>query len=180
MVWGGAILTLVAWVVFGLWGAIAGLIVGVMVLDFGIQSALVSNQHLIYALDQQARSRLNTIFMTGMFLGGSFGSAVATVAWSQGEWTGVSILGGTLAIIALLVLVLVTIVKALPSAITKDANHETIAYSYCRRLACGPVHRNVVAKMTTMMCWFANAPIPDWPGAEPDWCPKKTSFTCCA
>ncbi|KQZ54282.1 MFS transporter [Rhizobium sp. Root149] len=106
VVWGGAILTLVAWVVFGLWGAIAGLIVGVMVLDFGIQSALVSNQHLIYALDQQARSRLNTIFMTGMFLGGSFGSAVATVAWSQGEWTGVSILGGTLAIIALLVLVL--------------------------------------------------------------------------
>lgn len=106
VVLGGAILTLVAWLVFGLWGAIAGLIIGVIVLDFGIQSALVSNQHLIYALDQQARSRLNTIFMTGMFLGGSFGSAVATVAWSQGEWTGVSILGGTLAIIALLVLVL--------------------------------------------------------------------------
>ena len=86
--------------------AIAGLVVGVIILDFGIQSALVSNQHLIYALDPAARSRLNTIFMIGMFLGGAIGSAVATFAWRQGGWTGVSLLGGGLAIIALAVLVI--------------------------------------------------------------------------
>lgn len=106
VVWLGAALTLISWIVFGLWGSIAGLIVGVIVLDFGIQGALVSNQHLIYALDPEARSRLNTIFMTGMFLGGSFGSAVATFAWREGGWTGVSLLGGGLAVVAVAVLAL--------------------------------------------------------------------------
>ena len=93
----GATLTLAAWIVFASWASVPGLIVGVIVLDFGVQSALVSNQHLVYALRPDARARLNTIFMGSMFIGGAVGSAVATWAWSAGGWKAVSILGTGLA-----------------------------------------------------------------------------------
>lgn len=96
----GAVLTLASWVVFGLWTSIVGLIVGVVMLDFGVQSALVSNQHVIYALQPEARARLNTIFMGAMFLGGAIGSAVATLAWSAGGWGFVCGLGALFAAVA--------------------------------------------------------------------------------
>ncbi|PKA39498.1 MFS transporter [Rhizobium sullae] len=103
VVWLGAILTFAAWVVFGLWASLAALVIGVIVLDFGIQSALISNQHIVYALDSEARSRLNTIFMTAMFLGGAAGAALATSAWGYAGWAGVSVLGSVLALVALII-----------------------------------------------------------------------------
>ncbi len=101
VVWIGVLLTLLSWAVFGLWGSLAALIIGVIVLDFGVQSTLVSNQHIVYALEPEARSRLNTIFMTSMFLGGAAGAALATFAWEQAGWSGVSVLGALLALVAL-------------------------------------------------------------------------------
>ena len=103
VVWLGAVLTIVAWVIFGVWASLAALVIGVVVLDFGIQSALVSNQHIVYALDPQARSRLNTVFMAAMFLGGAAGAALSTQAWSLAGWVGVSVLGGFFAVVALIV-----------------------------------------------------------------------------
>lgn len=101
VVWLGIVLTIAAWLMFGAWSSLIALVIGVIVLDFGIQSALVSNQHIVYALDPDARSRLNTIFMTAMFLGGSAGAALASAAWSYEGWIGVTILGGALGIVAL-------------------------------------------------------------------------------
>ncbi|SDB00063.1 MFS transporter [Sinorhizobium sp. NFACC03] len=101
VVWFGAALTLAAWVVLGAWASIAGLVVGVIVLDIGIQVALIANQHIIYALEPAARSRINTVFMTSMFLGGAAGSALSFAAWSYGSWPGVSALGLALAALAL-------------------------------------------------------------------------------
>lgn len=99
----GAILTLVSWLIFGCEGTLVGLICGVILLDFGVQSALISNQHIIYALRPEARGRLNTVFMGTMFAGGALGSAGATWVWGHAQWTGVAIFGGGLAAVAMLI-----------------------------------------------------------------------------
>ncbi|MEP9353902.1 MFS transporter [Xanthobacter sp. KR7-65] len=96
----GSVLTLASWIVFGVWTSIAGLIVGVILLDLGMQSALVSNQHIVFALRPEARSRINTVLMSTMFLGGAFGSATAILAWGAGGWLLVSILGTAFAAFA--------------------------------------------------------------------------------
>lgn len=89
----GAVVTLSSWLVFGLWTSLAGLVLGVVLLDFGMQSALVSNQHIVFALRPEARARLNTILMGAMFLGGAVGSATGTYAWQAAGWPGVVALG---------------------------------------------------------------------------------------
>jgi predicted MFS family arabinose efflux permease len=96
----GAIVTLLAWVDFGVWTSLAGLIVGVVLLDFAVQSALVSNQHIVFALRPEARARLNTVLMGAMFLGGALGSAGGMTAWQLGGWTGVTGLGLIFAFVA--------------------------------------------------------------------------------
>ncbi|WP_246739538.1 MFS transporter [Martelella sp. HB161492] len=99
----GAMLALAAWLLFGLTASLIALVVGVVILDLGIQGALVSNQHIIYALDPAARSRINTLFMTVMFLGGALGSSLAAFAWGRGSWPMVSLTGIALAGVAVLV-----------------------------------------------------------------------------
>lgn len=69
-----------------------GLVIGVIVLDVGAQMMQVANQTRIFGLGAQARSRLNTIYMTMYFVGGALGSALATLAWSRWQWDGVCVL----------------------------------------------------------------------------------------
>ncbi|WP_428334671.1 MFS transporter [Novosphingobium sp.] len=90
MIVAGAVTVLLSWLIFFVWNALAGLVLGVILLDFGVQVALVSNQHVIYALRPEARARLNTVFMTVMFLGGALGSFVAALAWANGGWHAVA------------------------------------------------------------------------------------------
>jgi len=98
----GAALTVAAWMVIGVWTSLAGLVIGVILLDFATQSALVSNQHIVFSLRPEARARLNTILIGMMFLGGAAGSATGMAAWGHFGWQGVSILGTALGIVALL------------------------------------------------------------------------------
>lgn len=82
---------------------LAGLVLGVIALDAGTQMMQVGNQTRIFGLDPGARSRLNTIYMTMYFIGGSLGSALASMAWARFEWTGVCVLGATFMLCAGLV-----------------------------------------------------------------------------
>lgn len=95
----GCLIMALSYVVMGVWGSLIGLVVGIVVLDLGEQAALISNQHVVYALRQDARSRLNTIFMSGMFLGGAAGSWAASLAWRTGGWPTVCTLGGMFALL---------------------------------------------------------------------------------
>ena len=67
----------------------AALVVGVVTLDVGAQMMQVGNQTRIFGLGAEARSRLNTIYMTMYFVGGALGSALAGLAWSRWGWDGV-------------------------------------------------------------------------------------------
>lgn len=73
--------------------SMVALIVGVVLLDLGCQSALVSNQTSVMALDLHAQGRLNTLYMTTTFLGGSAGAAASGWAMAHFGWTGVATLG---------------------------------------------------------------------------------------
>lgn len=97
----GTLTMLASWCTFALSATVGGLIVGVILLDFGEQGALVSNQQVIYALRPDARNRLNTIFMGGMFVGGAIGSAGAVLVWDVGGWYAVCALGEALVTVAL-------------------------------------------------------------------------------
>ena len=77
------------------------LVLGVIVLDFGVSIAQVSNQSLILGLSESARGRVNTIYMTVFFLGGSLGSAAASQAWAAYRWPGVMLTGGAFALAGL-------------------------------------------------------------------------------
>jgi predicted MFS family arabinose efflux permease len=72
---------------------LAGLIVGVVVLDMGAQANQIANQTRIFGLEPGARGRINTVYMMFYFLGGSLGSLFSTMAWTHWGWAGVCALG---------------------------------------------------------------------------------------
>ncbi len=81
---------------------ILGLVIGVVVLDLGAQANQIANQTRIFGLEPGARGRINTIYMTAYFLGGSLGSLFSTMAWARWGWGGVCALGlGLLGLAAL-------------------------------------------------------------------------------
>ncbi|HUB73127.1 MAG TPA: MFS transporter [Solirubrobacteraceae bacterium] len=77
--------------------SLAALILGIALLDLGIQGAQITNQSVIYALVPQARSRITTAYMTSLFAAAAISSAAASALYEAGGWSAVSVLGGALA-----------------------------------------------------------------------------------
>jgi predicted MFS family arabinose efflux permease len=89
-------LSLVSFLFLGFAGThLAGLIVGVILMDLGIQSGHVSNQTRIYSIDPSARSRLNMVYMSCYFIGGGLGSYLGAWCWQVAGWWGVCGFGTT-------------------------------------------------------------------------------------
>lgn len=99
----GALLVLAGWLMAEIVPALAGLVLAVILLDAGVQTSLVSNQAAVFALDLTARSRLNTAFVAGIFLGGALGSASGSLAWFLAGWPGVLLAGAAFTGLALAV-----------------------------------------------------------------------------
>ena len=88
-------LVIVSFALMGVWPYhVAAIIVGIVLLDLGVQGTQILNQSTIYALRPEARSRLTTAYMTCFFIGGAIGSAVAAAAFTHFGWTGVAVAGG--------------------------------------------------------------------------------------
>lgn len=90
----GAVLLIISWLIF-LFSAhsLVGLVIGVVLIDLGVQAVHITNQNIIFSKNPEARNRVNTIYMVGFFLGGSLGTVLGSFAWSSFGWTGVSVLG---------------------------------------------------------------------------------------
>ncbi|MDH6221078.1 MFS transporter [Streptomyces pseudovenezuelae] len=102
---GAGLLLALASVVLGATGgtSIVVVLVVVWLLNTAIQSVNVLNQTRLMSVDPQSRSRLNTAFVTGNFIGGTIGSALASALWQSGGWTLVMTGAALLFAIALLV-----------------------------------------------------------------------------
>lgn len=81
------------------------LVVGVILLDAGVQGGHVSNQSRIYALAAESHNRVNTVYMVSYFIGGSVGSSLGAYAWQRFGWNGVCGAGALLLAIGAAVLV---------------------------------------------------------------------------
>lgn len=100
---GGIALIIVSFAAMALQpGSLAVLIAATVLFDLGVQSSLISNQAIIYALDPNARSRLNAVFFTMVFIGMASGAALGTWVYTVYGWVGVCTLGAGLSSLAML------------------------------------------------------------------------------
>src|SRR5690606_31178633 len=68
-----------------------GLIIGIILVDLGLQSSHIMNQSDFFALPTHATNRLNTVYMVSYFIGGSLGTYLGAVGWQYAGWTGVCV-----------------------------------------------------------------------------------------
>lgn len=90
----GAAAVLLAWLsMWLLQNSYAGMVLGVVLIDAGVQTCNVTNQTYMFARVQTAVSRVNTVFMGCLFIGGSAGTFLSGIALEWLNWNGVCLLG---------------------------------------------------------------------------------------
>jgi len=82
------------------WGVFSLVATGI-VLDFAVQMNMVLGQREIYALHAASRNRLNALYMTSIFVGGAFGSALASPLYEHGGWPLVATVATAFPLVAL-------------------------------------------------------------------------------
>ena len=94
----GAALVLASFLVLWLGGEVSlvAVAVGVLLIDIGINGALIANQTRAYALVPGARGRVNTVLFTAMFVFGALGAFAGSQAFLMAGWPGVCAVGALL------------------------------------------------------------------------------------
>ncbi|MHB8191609.1 MAG: MFS transporter [Ferrimicrobium sp.] len=89
------------------WGrhSLTMLIVGILLLDVGVQGLQVTNQSLIYRLAPHARSRINSAYMVCFFIGGAVGSSIGSLVYEEYQWSGLCVLGAAVGLVATIIAV---------------------------------------------------------------------------
>ena len=94
------IVTLAYLLLSGANSSLTFLVIGVIVLDIGVQAGLVSNQTRAFAVDPKAQGRINSLYMTATFFGGAVGTVVSGWLMSRFGWTGIVAFGIALGLVA--------------------------------------------------------------------------------
>lgn len=100
----GGLIIIVSWsIMYVFQNTYAGFIVGIMLIDIGMQCVQLSNQTYVLTSLPNASNRVNTIFMTTYFVGGAFGTFLAGTFWHIMQWDGVVVVGLSLTIVSLII-----------------------------------------------------------------------------
>ncbi|WP_445492547.1 MFS transporter [Niallia sp. 03133] len=95
---------IISYLFFLLFGfTVLGLILGVILLDLGVQSSNISNQTKVHSLNEEMRNRINTVYMVSFFLGGALGSFLGSYSYAHFGWYGVCSFGIATQIIAVII-----------------------------------------------------------------------------
>lgn len=98
---GIVLISYLCFLVFGF--HIWGLILGVILLDMGVQCSNVANQTRIQKLSDEARNRITSIYMVSLFVGGALGSYLGALLYTHYGWYGFCVLGIISQLLAVLV-----------------------------------------------------------------------------
>jgi predicted MFS family arabinose efflux permease len=82
--------------------SLAGLAIGAVLLDAGMQASHLANQTVLFGLQPELRNRINAIYMVSFFIGGAVGTAAASLAWQLVGWNGVCLVGAAFALCGLI------------------------------------------------------------------------------
>jgi predicted MFS family arabinose efflux permease len=96
-----AIVTLSFLLLAGAESSLIFLVIGVIVLDIGVQAGLVSNQTRAFAVDPKAQGRINSLYMTATFFGGAVGTIISGWLMARLGWQGIVAFGILLGLIAM-------------------------------------------------------------------------------
>jgi len=81
--------------------SLTGLVIGIILLDLGVFGAQIPNQVRVFAIDPDAQSRMNAVYMLAYYLAASLGSAAGVKIMSIAGWQGMALFGLGLAALAL-------------------------------------------------------------------------------
>jgi len=102
-----AMTSLIVWFLVAGWAgavvSVAGLVLAAIFIDSAVQTNQILSQRIIFSLNEQARGRLNAVYMTIVFLLGSAGSALAAATYFYGGWWATAASGAGLGLAVLLV-----------------------------------------------------------------------------